>query len=118
MWHRIHTPRSGPLLSSRCGTASRATSQPELAVEVRKEEGEGEGRGGEGEGEGEGASNSNVDGVREHTTVSGNMSQRTGTSVSGNRNVGVREQYVGVREHMRTVHIVRCAACANSAQSA
>ena len=61
---------------------------------------------------------SNVDGVREHTTVSGNMSQRTGTSVSGNRNVGVREQYVGVREHMRTVHIVRCAACANSAQSA
>ena len=61
---------------------------------------------------------SNVDGVREHPTVSGNMSQRTGTSVSGNRNVGVREQYVGVREHMRTVHIVRCAACANSAQSA
>ena len=67
----------------------------------------------------------NVDGVKEHTTVSGNMSQRTGTSVSGNRNVGVREQYVGVREqyvgvreHMRTVHIVRCAACANSAQSA
>ena len=67
----------------------------------------------------------NVDGVREHTTVSGNMSQRTGTSVSGNRNVGVREkyvgvreQYVGVREHMRTVHIVRCAAYANSAQSA
>ena len=47
--------------------------------------------------------------------MSGNVSQRTGTSKSAKK-VEVREKYVEVRQNTRTVHKVRCATCVKRAK--